>query len=61
MVEYPRGWTCELVLVRLESYVLSTLPWAESLAVAEHIEACVPCAQHLVLLVHQYEPPAHGR
>ena len=49
MVEYPSGWTCELIVVKLELYLRDTLSRGESLAVAEHLEACVECAQHLVL------------
>ena len=49
-VTYPAGWTCEQVTVRLERYLLSTLPLGESLAIAEHIEACAWCGQALVLL-----------
>jgi hypothetical protein len=51
MTEYPPGWTCDLVLVRLERYRASALPRAEALALAEHFEACVSCAQRLVLMV----------
>ena len=51
MTEYPAGWTCELVLVRIERYRASTLARAEALALAEHFEACVGCAQRLVLMV----------
>jgi Putative zinc-finger len=47
---YPAGWTCESVSIRLERYLLSTLPQGEALAIAEHIEACVWCGQALVLL-----------
>jgi hypothetical protein len=47
--EYPPGWTCEVVLVRLERYRLSTLPWGESLAIAAHLEACVLCYEHLLV------------
>jgi hypothetical protein len=49
-VIYPAGWTCEQTSVRLERYLLSTLPLGESLAVAEHVEACAGCGQALVLL-----------
>ena len=49
-VEYPPGWTCERVTVRLERYLLATLPQGEALVIADHIEACVGCAQALVLL-----------
>jgi hypothetical protein len=50
MVEYPAGWTCERITLKLEYYLVGSLPRAEALAVAEHIEACVLCAQRLVLL-----------
>lgn len=56
MTEYPPGWTCELIVLRLQRYVLTTLPLGEALAVAEHIEACVVCAQRLAVL-----SPAGGR
>ena len=49
-LEYPPGWTCERVIVRLERYLLATLPQGEALLIADHIEACVECAQALVLL-----------
>lgn len=48
-MEYPPGWTCELILVRLELYLLGTLPRVEALAVAEHVEACPGCAHRLAL------------
>ena len=48
-MEYPSGWTCEVTLVKLELYLRDTLSRGESLAVAEHLEACVECAHHLVL------------
>jgi hypothetical protein len=51
MTEYPAGWNCELVLVRLDQYRASTLPRDEALALAEHFEACVSCAQRLALIV----------
>jgi hypothetical protein len=50
MTEYPPGWTCQKTLMQLECYFLSTLPLRDSLAVAEHVEACDGCAQRLVLL-----------
>jgi hypothetical protein len=49
-MEYPPGWTCELVILRLEYYLLNTVPRVEALAIAEHVEACEPCAHRLVLL-----------
>jgi hypothetical protein len=61
MTEYPRGWTCELVLVRLERYLIYTLPFSEALAVAEHVEACVPCAQQLGLISQHQEASQRGR
>jgi hypothetical protein len=57
MTEYPPGWTCEVVILRLERYRLSTLPLGEALAIAEHLEACIVCAQRLVLI----EPSGAGR
>jgi anti-sigma factor RsiW len=49
MVDYPPGWTCERTILRFEHYLLGTLLLAESLAVAEHLEACDECPQHLLL------------
>lgn len=46
-MEYPAGWTCELIVLRLERYLDNALPRAESLAVAEHVEACASCAERL--------------
>ena len=48
-MDYPAGWTCERTVVHFEVYLFATLPHCEALAVAEHIEACVSCAQRLVL------------
>jgi hypothetical protein len=48
-VEYPAGWSCERTTRELEHYLASTLALRESLAIAEHLEACVGCAQRLVL------------
>ena len=48
--EYPAGWPCEVVILRLERYRLGTLPLDDLLAIAEHLEACVLCAQLLVLV-----------
>jgi anti-sigma factor RsiW len=50
VIEYPPGFTCELTLLRLERYVVSALPRAEALAVAEHLEACPSCAHRVVLV-----------
>jgi hypothetical protein len=49
-VEYPSGWTCEVTVARLERYVVQSLPRREMLAVGEHLEACVECAQAFALL-----------
>jgi hypothetical protein len=57
MTEYPPGWTCQLVIIRLERYLTGALPRGDALALAEHLEACVGCAQRLVLVV----PPNAGR
>jgi hypothetical protein len=48
-MDYPAGWTCERTVLLLEQYLRSTIAWGESLAVAEHLEACVGCAQRLVI------------
>ena len=53
MTEYPVGWTCELISVRLERYLVEALPRGELLAVAEHLEACISCAHRVVLLRHR--------
>jgi hypothetical protein len=61
MTEYPPGWTCELIVLRLERYLLATLPLGDALAVAEHIEACVICAQRVMLLERARGPAGrHG-
>ncbi len=48
-MEYPAGWSCERTTRELEHYLTSMLALRESLAIAEHLEACVGCAQRLVL------------
>jgi hypothetical protein len=48
-MEYPAGWTCERTVLQLEAYLRRTMTLGESLAVAEHVEACVECAQRLLL------------
>jgi hypothetical protein len=53
-MEYPPGWTCEVVVLRLEYYFLETIPRVEALAIAEHIEACEPCAHRMVWLRPTY-------
>jgi hypothetical protein len=47
MVVYPKEWTCERTTRQFEPYLRGTLVLHESLAVAEHIEACPGCAQRL--------------
>lgn len=44
-MEYPSGWTCEVTVVLLKRYAGESLPRREMLAVGEHLEACVDCAQ----------------
>lgn len=62
MTEYPSGWTCVITIARFEGYLLATLPLDESLAVAEHIEACVYCAERLVLVeLRRGSPVQRGR
>jgi len=56
-MEYPPRWTCEVILVRLEGYLLRTLPLGEALAVAEHLEACASCTQWVVFQVEQRSGP----
>jgi anti-sigma factor RsiW len=48
-MEYPIGWTCDVVIVRLELYLDARLPLGDALAIAEHLEACVECAVHLAV------------
>jgi anti-sigma factor RsiW len=50
VTEYPAGYTCEVTVVLLERYVAGTLPRADALAVAEHLEACPPCLERLVFI-----------
>ena len=38
-MEYPSGWTCEMINRRLEFSLAGTLSCADTLAVAEHLEA----------------------
>jgi hypothetical protein len=58
MTEFPSGCTCEFTILRFERYLLATLPLGESLAIAEHIEACVICAQLLALFEPSRARPA---
>jgi len=46
-MEYPPGWTCDVVVLKLEVYILDTLPRADALAVAEHLEACHECVEQV--------------
>jgi anti-sigma factor RsiW len=39
-----------VTVVRIERYVMRTLPRPDALAVAAHIEACAACAQLVALL-----------
>lgn len=55
MTDYPAGYTCEVVTLRLDRYIADALPRADALAVAEHLEACAWCAERLVLLRVSYE------
>jgi len=50
LTNYPAGWTCELIEVRLERYLIGTLALGESLIIAEHIEACFWCAERVAML-----------
>jgi Putative zinc-finger len=49
-MDFPTGWTCERTLLQFEYYLLRTLPLAQALSVAEHLEACPECVQQLLLL-----------
>lgn len=50
MTEYPAGYTCEITVLRLDHYVVGSLPRADALAVAEHLEACAWCFERFVLI-----------
>jgi hypothetical protein len=45
---------------QFESYLLNTLRLAESLSVAEHLEACEACAQRIVIVRLTLTVPARG-
>jgi hypothetical protein len=47
MVIYPVGWTCERTVLQFEHYLLTTLLLSDSLALAEHLEACNECPHRL--------------
>jgi hypothetical protein len=57
MMEYPRHCTCEVVVLRLESYVRYTLAHGDALAIAEHLEACESCTQLLAIRLEQWTSP----
>jgi hypothetical protein len=59
-VEFPAGWTCERTAHQFESYLLSTLAILESLAVAEHLEACEKCSQSIVIYRMTLGQRRHG-
>ncbi|HEX2251133.1 MAG TPA: zf-HC2 domain-containing protein [Gemmatimonadales bacterium] len=46
---HPSDWTCDRAARQFESYLLGTLVLQESLALAEHLEACPGCAQRLLM------------
>ena len=48
--EYPAGYTCDVIALRLDRYVMGTLARADALAVAEHLEACAWCEERFALL-----------
>jgi hypothetical protein len=48
-MEYPATWSCERTALQLEHYLRSTVVLSDSLAIAEHLEACPGCTQRLVL------------
>jgi hypothetical protein len=58
-MDYPTGWTCARTGLSFEHYLRSTLVLAESLAVAEHLEACEGCAQQLILFRVTITKPGH--
>jgi hypothetical protein len=55
LTDYPPGWTCEVVLHRLDRYVAAQLPRAELLAISEHIEACALCMERVMLSWRTHE------
>ena len=48
-MEYPAGWNCERTVRQFEFYLGSALELVDSLAIAEHLEACDGCAQRIVI------------
>ena len=59
-MDYPPRWTCERTVVQFEFYCVRRLRLADSLAVAEHLEACPECCQQLVLFQVQRRGAAHA-
>jgi len=59
-MDYPTGWTCERTVLQLEHYLRSTVSLDDSLAVAEHLEACPGCVQRLVLVRVTLGRPVRG-
>ena len=59
-MDYPSGWTCERTTRQFESYLLSTLALLDSLAVAEHLEACEGCAQTILIYRFNLTPRHRG-
>jgi hypothetical protein len=59
-MEYPSGWTCERTVVQFEIYCVRRLRLADSLALAEHLEACPECYQQLLLYRVQYRGASHA-
>ena len=60
MAEYPPGWTCEKTLLQFEYYLSSRLQLAQALAGAEHLEACLECAEQLMIVRFPFRRPARG-
>jgi predicted anti-sigma-YlaC factor YlaD len=50
VTEYPAGYTCEVIALRLDRYIAGTLARLDAIAVAEHLEACAWCMERLMLL-----------
>ena len=50
-MEYPRQWTCQVIELRIEAYLLRTLPRRDALAFAAHLEACPRCSEWVMLFV----------
>jgi len=59
-MDYPSGWTCERTTRQFESYLLSTLALLDSLAVAEHLEACQECAHTILIYRFSLTRPRRG-